>query len=163
MSVHSFLSPEEFYAGLLADMQPATAKIYGTMKHTRIEAAYRNRKFTVYKMKEQRPIKLTTISVLDFVCDDQDGSTMQIIDETTNQELLVGYTPVQVFDYPIFVHLPVNNKLRWSARKDNPTDPSLSFLMVLRTRSRLHLREQGIIYMETSLNFDKEFNPLPAL
>lgn len=164
MSVQSFLSPEEFFAGLLDTMPPETAKLHSKMKHIRIEPAYRNRKFFIYKMDGNKPKKLGTVSVHDFVCDDVDGTSMQLcLNDDTSNLLLVGYTPVQLFDFPVFLHMPVVNKLRWSSKRDDNTGPSLNFLIAVRTRSRFHLREQGVVYLETSRTFDKEFNPLPAL
>lgn len=158
MSVNSFLSPEEFYARLVETMPPEAAKTYRTMRHTRIEPAYRNRKFIVYEMNGDRPKKLDTVLVYDFVADDVEGTSMQLeLESRPGELLLVGYAPVQVFHFPVFVCLPPNNKLRWSARRDNPTDPSLSFLMVIRTQSRRHRREKGVIYMETSWSFEEEF------
>ena len=57
------------------------------------------------------------------------------------------------------MHLPVNQKVRWSAKLDDPEDQSLSFLMVVRTQTRRNLRERDAIYMESTKEFQKEFFP----
>jgi len=158
MSADYFLSPEEFYSKLITDRPVKEAALYGSMRHTRIEPGYKNRKFIVYKMNGKHAEKLATLAILDFVCDDEEGSTMQLQwMEHPDKVLLVGYYPTQVFDFPLFIHLPVNNKLRWSARTGKSKEPSLSFLMVIRSQSRQSLRDKNTIYMEANKSFQKEF------
>lgn len=158
-----FLTPEDFYKFLADGIDEGSKELLAGMKHTRIEAAYRNRKFIVYKMNGREHEKLATLAVLDFLCDDEVGCSTQIEWlERPGDVITIGYEPVQLWDFPIFVHLPVNQKVRWSAKEDNPDDRSLSFLMVLRTQTRRHLRERDAVYMETYRSFQEEFFPPTA-
>lgn len=150
--------PDEFYKHLADSIDEESKAGLANMKHTRIEAAYRNRKFIIYEMQGRQPVKLATVSVLDFVCDDDEGCSTQLEwMENPGDLITVGYEPVQLWDFPIFVHLPVHQKVRWSAREDDVNDCSLSFLMVIRTQTRRHLRERDAIYMETYRSYQEEF------
>lgn len=158
-----FLTPEDFSTYLADRIDDNSKQILSTMRHTRVEAAYTNRKFVVYKMVAGAPSKIATLCVLDFLCDDEVGCSAQI--EWMDSDLdpvTIGYAPTQLWDLPIFVHLPVNQKVRWSAREDNPEDQSLSFLVVVRTQTRRNLRENGAIYMETYRSYQEEFHPKHA-
>lgn len=159
---YGFLMPEEFSEYLAENISEEEKEVLAGMRHTRIEPAYRNRKFIVYRMDGRLPEKLATLAVMDFVCDDEDGCSTQIEWMETGDIITVGYAPTQVFDFPIFVHLPVNQKVRWSAKTDNPEDQSLSFLMVVRTQTRRNLRERDATYMETTREFQREFFPKEA-
>ena len=153
-----FLSPEEFYEILADELPNGDKDLLASMPHTRIESGYRGRKFIVYKMEGRHPEKIATFCINDFVCDDEDGCSTQI--EWLEQPgaiLTVGYYPTQLWDFPIFCHLPVSTKVRWAAKVDNTDDRVLSFMMVLRTQSRRHLRERDVIYMEASRVFQEEF------
>lgn len=156
---YGFLMPEDFSEYLADNIDEADKAVLATMKHTRIEPAYRNRKFIVYEMVNRLPEKLATLAIMDFVCDDEEGCSTQIEWLETGDIVTVGYAPTKVFDFPIFVHLPVNQKVRWSAKFDDPEDQSLSFLMVVRTQTRRNLRERDAIYMESTKEFQKEFFP----
>lgn len=150
--------PDEFYKHLANNIDDGAKSVLATMKHTRIEAAYRNRKFIVYEMRGRQPEKLATISVCDFECNDEEGCSTQLEwMENPGEFITVGYEPIQLWDFPVFLHLPVHQKVRWSAREDDINDCSLSFLMVIRTQTRRHLREKDAIYMETYRSFQEEF------
>lgn len=153
-----FIAPDVFQKHLVEGIDDDSKAVLSTMKHTRIEAAYRNRKFIVYEMKERAASKLATVCVLDFLCDDDDGCSTQLEwMERPGEILTVGYAPVQLWDFPIFVYLPVHQKVRWSAREGDVNNRSLSFMMVVRTQSRYHLRERDVIYMEAHRTFHEEF------
>lgn len=150
--------PDEFYRYLADNIDDDAKAALATMKHTRVEAAYRNRKFIVYEMQGRQPVKLGTIAVCDFECNDEEGCSTQLEWlENPGDCITVGYEPIQLWDFPVFVHLPLHQKVRWSARENDTDDRSLSFLMVVRTQSRRHLREKGVIYMEAYRSFQEEF------
>ena len=157
-----FLMPEDFYKLLANGIPEEEKQVLSTMRHTRIEAAYRNRRFVVYQMVGGRSEVLANLIVNDFICNDDEGCSTEIEWVETGEAITVGYEPTQVFEFPIFVHLPVNQKVRWSARDDNPDDRSLSFLIVIRSQTRRHLRERDAIYMETHRSYHEEFHPKEA-
>ena len=159
----NFLSSEEYYDVLVEGLPQTTRDALDSMRHVRVEPAYRNRKFIVYRMDLRHPEKLATLNILDYVCNDEDGSTTQIEwMERPGSIITIGHTPTKVFDFPIFAHIPLSQKTRWGVRTDDVDDPSLSFLLVLRTQSRRHLRERDVVYMESNKAFQLEFFPKPV-
>jgi hypothetical protein len=52
---YGFLMPEDFSDYLADNIDEADKAVLATMKHTRIEPAYRNRKFIVYEMVNRLP------------------------------------------------------------------------------------------------------------
>lgn len=164
MSTHNnFLTSEDFFQLLAGSIPKEEQAVLNTMRHTRVETGYRGRKFIVYRIVNRLPEKLATLAINDFVCDDEYGCSTQIEWlERPGSFITVGYEPIRLWDFPIFCHLPVAQKLRWTAKADNPDDRSLGFLIVLRTQSRLHLRERNVVYMETSRSYQEEFHSKSA-
>lgn len=151
------MSAEDHFERLVETLHPSTLSLYRQTKHVRIETAYRQRQFIVYKIVRREPEILDRIMVNDFICDDEVGATTELMSVKRNERISVGFAPVQLFHHPIFVCIPLHPKLRWSTTPDKPQSGSLGFPLVIRTMSRLNLRERGIIYMETGPEFSKEF------
>lgn len=152
-----FMTPGEHFDKLLATLTEEDLALYRGMRNTRPEAAYRNRSFVVYEIVQREPLITATINILDFVADDADGATCEVIDTSTRRTMTVGYTPVRLFDFPIFVHLPLHGKLRWSTIAEKPNQGSLAFDIIIRCQSRNHLRERGVVYCESGINYAREF------
>ena len=83
--------PDEFYKHLANNIDDGAKSVLATMKHTRIEPAYRNRKFIVYEMVNRIPEKLATLAIMDFVCDDEEGCSTQIEWLETGDIVTVGH------------------------------------------------------------------------
>ena len=134
MSETRFLSPEEYFDVLFNDLPIEQRNLYTSMRHVRTEPGFRGRKFLAYEIVNREPQKIGTFNILDFICNDEDGASIQVEWlEQPGKILTVGYHPVQVFNLPVFIHLPLYNKMRWSVRDDDTDNPSLSFLLVVRT------------------------------
>lgn len=152
-----FMTPGEHFASLLETMEEQERDTYQGLLHIRSEACFRGRSLVVYQIHDRRPMILDNLTVLDFLCNDEAGASCEIRSEALGETLLVGYAPIQLFKYPVFVHLPLHAKVRWSAPVNQPEKASLAFDMAIRTQSRLHLRERGVTYCETGVNYAKEF------
>lgn len=157
MTQSSFLSPEEFFEVLVKDMPKESVEAYDSIRHTRVEPAYKGKRFAVYKMQDDKPIILGHVKVKDFVCNDEDGGSTVLVWEKTGEEVEVGYVPTQLFGFNLFVHLPLDIKVRWTTRRGKALSPLLSFLMVVRSCSRRSLREPNVVYFESMKTFTREF------
>lgn len=153
-----FMTPEDHYARLVTRLEPETLALYNQTQHGRVETAYRNRNFVVYRMDGRAPREIDRILINDFRCDDERGATTELMSLVTKKIITVGYAPVQVFDHPVFVSIPLSAKVRWSAMPSAPDKGSLAFPLYIRTMSRHHMRERGIVYFETGPVFGKEFH-----
>lgn len=157
MNQADFLPVTDHYARLAALLSPKDLEDYARIKHVRSEVAYHNRSFVVYEIRNRAPNILDQLTVLDFSCDEADGASTELLSKTLGTKLVVGYKPIRLFTYPIFVHIPLHSKIRWSTTEDRIEGGSLAFDLVIRTVSRLHLQERGIVYCETGVSFAKEF------
>jgi len=158
MQAHDFMDVETHFSRLLAGLPTQQQKAFATFKHTRVETAFRKRHFIIYQMDGGHPHEFDRVVVVDFHADDEHGITTMLELQSTGDTLLVGYAPIQLFTFPIFVWLPLHSKLRWGAPAEAVNEGSLGFPMCIRTESRLGLRENGICYCETGVSYGKEFD-----
>lgn len=157
MKHEQFLTSSEHFEHLARTLDGAERAVYNTMKHVRSEPAFRNRTFIIYDIRDRELNVIDTITVMDFVANERVGATTQLRSSRLKSELMVGYRPARLFDYPVFMHLPLYVKLRWSTTIDNIKGGSLGFDIAIRTASRLHLRERGVTYCETGVTVSEEF------
>lgn len=158
--MEQFMSPGQHFCALLDTLGAEERKFYEGMKNTRTEACFRNRPLVVYRIVDRKPEILDNLTVLDFIANDEFGATCEIRSQKTGTTIIVGYKPIRLFTYPVFVFLPLHAKLRWSAKPSAPLVGSLAFDLVIRTQSRTHLRERGMTYCETGVTFAQEFEGL---
>lgn len=152
-----FLSPGEHFDALLAIQPAAVQAEYKSLNHIRQEVCYRGRTFIVYQIENRAPKILANISVMDFVANDMAGASCELRCAETGKIMIVGYEPVKLFDFPVYVHLPLHLKLRWSTTPDRLQYGSLAFDMAVRTKTRSSLRERGAVFCETGVSYAKEF------
>jgi len=150
------MSVEDHFIGLVDTLPPQTREIYNRCRAVRIETAFRSRHFIIYKLRGKDPVELDRVSFEGFECDDF-GATTTIRSIETSLQITIGYTPVQVFDYPIFMFIPLHAKIRW-ATVSAGAGGSLAYPIGIRTQSRRGLREKGVVHCETGLVYGKEFD-----
>lgn len=148
----------DHFAQLVTRLDPKVLALYNSTKHVRVETGFRGRQFVVYRMEGRDPKIVDRYTVNDFICNDEEGSTADITSAETGRTITIGYGPVQIPGYAIFLSLPLHAKIRWSAPASNLDAGSLGFPIVIRTMSRLTLRERGVTYMESGTEFGKEFD-----
>lgn len=158
MQDKDFMSVNAHFDAMVAQLPPAQAETYRGTKHARVETAFRNRHFVVYDMVGRTPHVLDRIIINDFTCDDEKGASAELTSTDSGQTLIINYRPQQLFRFPVFVAIPLHTKIRWGALEDDIDGGSLAFPILIRTRSRLHLRERGVTYCETGPAFGQEFD-----
>ena len=154
-----YLSDKETFERLISRMPETLRAEYDTLGFHRVETAFTNRRFVVYKMDRNTPVQLMTLKVNDFVCDDEIGCTAELEIIGTGETFVVGHTPVKVPGQPVFVSIPVKPNLIFSIPEvDHPeVSHSLAFPLLIRTKSRRSIRERNVIHMETNVIFNQEF------
>lgn len=162
-----FMSPQEHFDRLLNGLDSDQLSLFQRMKNTRVETAFRGRTFTVYNIMKREANVLDTLTVRDFECNDDDGASTLVQSANSGTEFEVGYTPVQVPGYHVFLYLPLHAKLRWSTHAGNVNGGSMAFPLLVRTMSRkllstgnYDLREKGVTYCETGVEYAREFEGL---
>jgi hypothetical protein len=153
-----FMPLLEHFSALVDLMDPEDFAFYEKLKHVRVETCYRDRQMIVYEMEGSSPRQIDRLTFKDFQCDDQIGATSELYSELFDESLILGYEPQRIFGYEIYMFIPLDPKTRWAAGPSNPRAGSLSFPIVVRTRTRHSLRERGAQYCETGKSFGTEFN-----
>lgn len=151
------MTPEQHFDRLVELMPKADRAEHDAMKHVRIEDGFQGRTFYLYEMVGREPEVLDQITVEDFVCNERVGASIEVRN-SAGKILEISYTPVRLFDRPVFMFLPLHGRVRWSTTPSKPLNGSLAFPLGIRTKSRMHLRERGVVHCETGVVFDKEFN-----
>lgn len=151
------MPPTEHLDRLVEGLPPAQQEAYRSLRHARVETAYRNRTFILYDMRERDAFVLEKLTVLDYECDDSSGASCEVRAERSGKVFTVGYTPCLIAPHNVFIFLPLQGKLRWSSRPSALFKGSLGFPLVVRTQSRLHMRERDVTYCETGVQFSQEF------
>lgn len=153
-----FVPVLDHFAALVTRMPEHLYREYSRLPHVRVETAFYGRHFILYQMAGRAPRELGRIIVNDLETSREHGLSSEIIDVATGRRLVVGYTPVKLWNHPVFVCIPLHAKVRWGcAEEDIGKTGSQAWPLVIRTQSRRHLREHGVTYCETGPAFAEEF------
>ncbi len=159
-----FLDDDDNLADL-ADRIPGHGRdIYKSYKALKIEAAFDDRIFVLYKptglteRNEHRdPEILTTVRLIDLRLSSTDG-IIRAMDENNGEVTEVGYVPERLFGYDVVISIPPRLTLKWDARiVDGVVRRSLSYPVLIKTRTRGDWYSAGVTGMETPNNFRKLF------
>jgi len=151
-----FLSPEEHYQTLVTSLSEDQRRIYDRTRHGRIETGFAGRHFVLYRMQGDEVVELDTIQIEQFDMDDEMGGRFILYSRGTERELEVTHKPTQLWEHPVFMAVPLHPKLRMSLKRSGGK-PSLAFPIFIRTLSRFHPRETGVVHCETGAVFSREF------
>ena len=154
-----YLNDKETFERLISRMPEEQRKEYEALSFHRVETAFTNRRFIVYKMDRNDPVQLMTLKVNDFACDDTEGCTTELEIVGTGETFVVGHMPTKVPGQPIFLSIPVKPNLIYAIPEENHPEVShsLAFPLLVRTKSRRSMRERGVVHMETNVLFNQEF------
>lgn len=151
------MSVEDHFNKLIDRLARDDRSQFDEMRHVRVETGFRDRDFIIYKMRGTEPEVLDTLRVLSFSCTDDFGASAEIHSSTWDQIVPIDYTPRAMWQYPVFMWLPLHSRIRWASHEDRIGEGSLGFPIVIRTKSRRHLKEHNVIYCETLTSFSTEF------
>lgn len=157
-----FLLAPEHFARLVAKLPRDERDLFEELRHVRIETAFKDRHFVVYRMDDHgHPIVIDRLVIGDFECDDIEGASTAVWSTELKQGAIIGYTPELLWDYDAFMFMPLHGKIRWASSDPDSGKCSLGYPIGIKTRSRLNLREPGVTYIETLKSFGDEFKLLP--
>jgi hypothetical protein len=157
-----FLPASEHFKLLEAQLTGAQLDLFRQTRNGRSEMAYPGRTFVAYRMRDRQPEVLDKLMVNDFSCDEEAGASTELVSLITGKPLVVNHGPVQVFDLPVFLALPLSLKLTWRVKPSNPDKGSLGFPIYVRTMSRASHRQTGVVHFETGVEFGQEFPEVAA-
>lgn len=158
MHEQDFMHVEDHFNALVETLPQDVKNTYNKCRSLRIESAFRGRHFIVYKVRGKDPVELDRLTFLDFTCNDLLGARATLESAETGKHLTIGYTPCQVFDFPLFMFIPLHAKVRWATTPDSVGLGSLAFPLAVRTQSNRGMRELGVIHCETGVKYGQEFS-----
>ena len=166
----TYLTDEENLAELIAAMPEHEQAPFSEMGASRIEAAFKGRVLVLYKPngltkegQHREPVVLTTVEFVDFLCDSSDGADFTIRDVRAGETMTIGHQPTRLFDYNVFLHIPLTYRMRYDARRvDGGVQRSLVFPVSVYTRNRSSNYSAGVHYAETPNRF-REMYPKVSL
>lgn len=129
-----------------------------SLKHRRIEQGFKDRKFIVYNYDKRKVNILANLHVLDFQADEEEGCSFDLSWGDKGDNLIIGHTPVKLWDFPIYMSVPCHPRLMFSlAVEGNKVSQSLAFPVMIKTQSRMSLKEGGVTYIESLKTFNETF------
>lgn len=158
-----FFTDEQNVAELVSHMPEEDQRRFLNYGHNRVEPAFLNRVFIVYKPtgllpggQHRQPEILNLVKVIDFSVDPAEGCYVVLKDQTTQQELRIGHVPRRVYGYPVYMSVPTKLQLKWDARNvGNRVWRSLSFALLVKTKNRSDFFSKGNTYLETPNTFKR--------
>ncbi len=163
MSTTNFLSDEASLADIISRMSSPDREIFDTYKSLKVEAAFLDRIFVVYKpcglqegprAAHRDPEVLTQIRVTDFRVDCKTGAEVDLEDLTTREVMTCGFIPKRLFNYDVFCGVAPRQRMNWDASIVNGIlRRTLSFGLLLKVRSRAEFFSMGATAFETPNNF----------
>lgn len=158
-----YFTDEQNMQDLLKHMPEEERKRFESFGHNRVEPAFVNRVFIVYKPtgltpdnRHRQPEILNLIKVIDFAVDAREGAYAVLKEQMTQQELTVTHVPKRLFAYPVYISVPPKLTLKWDGR--NVSDKvwrSLSFAFLIKTKNKSSFYSKGNVYIETPNNFKR--------
>jgi len=164
------MSEKDNLADLIARMSPDDRQLYESFGHVWTDAAFVNRRFFVVKTAGKRrdgtpnpPEVLGSIRVIDFHCDAKIGSTCTLMDDKSSRTLQVGYVPVKLFRFPVFVSIPVYQGVKWEAKEqaDGRYTRSLVWGICFKQQSSIKFYNRDNVSVLTPNQYQQAFGDRP--
>lgn len=143
------LSAEKETPDFESQMDARTRAVFESFKHLRVEAAFDDRYFYLFRHgADNKPDILTQIRVVDFECVSKEGSSILIEDMNTGEKMTLDHVPRLVFGYPVFMYAATVAAVQFTLRKGVR---SLTYPIMIKTRYRASTEFPGAstVYVET--------------
>lgn len=144
----------ELFAAMAKQMTRADQAVFNASRHGRVEVVGPRQEFVVYVMSDGKPIVKSIIGIDILDLDYEFGLRMGVQDLASGARINVSYGPKRLFDFPVFLSLPLSCKIRFREGR------GVSWPVFIKTASRFHLQERGTVYCESSQCFAKEFGQI---
>ena len=154
------MSATQTYKRMLGRLKKEDQELFHFLGHGRVETCFVDRVFLIYHMVNEKPVVIDRVIVTGFSTDTQRGAHMGIKSVLSGNTIGIGYGPVKLWDYPIFLSIPMYHKVGWAVAESDADSlrGSLSWQVYILTEDRMHMRQPRVTYMETGPEFGREFN-----
>lgn len=156
---------------LIRHMPEDQREEWQTLGHTTTEAAFYNRKLYVIKTKgrsnntgiPKQPDVLGVVKVAAFSASLDAGCTMMLIDTRTSETMLADHTPRRLFDWPIYVSIPISQGVIWGCDigPNGEVQRALMTGICWKQQSALKFVNRNNVSLTTANVYTKLFGPPP--
>ena len=155
----------ENLADLIARIDQSERPLYDGLGHIFSEAAFINRRFLVVTTQgatsegPRQPKYESCVVVTNFICTPRNGSVITLSDSATGRSMQAGHVPVRLFNYPVYVSVPIYQGVRWEAREqpDGSYRRTLVFGICFKQRSSLKFYNRGNVAVVTPNEYRRHF------
>lgn len=155
-----FLDDKESLREIVALLGEAGSREYYSYEGLTLEAGFQDRKMVVYTLEDDRPTNIETLTLGSITLDEHKGPFVTFEHRGISSKF--GVVPMRVKDREIFVHVPQNFIFKWRGKVvRGGIQYAALYAVLVKTRSREHLRVEGHTYMVTLNKFRERFPEVP--
>lgn len=160
------LSADDNLADLIARIAPEDRALYDSLRHVYTEAGFFNRRFVIVKTMgkdpaghPRQPDILGAVRLLAFTCNNERGSEITVMDESSSRTLQVGHVPVKLFRFPVFLSVPIYQGVKWEAKElgDGSYGRRLVFGVCFKQMSAIKFYNKDAVAALTPNEYKKHF------
>lgn len=156
----TFLNDAESFQAIVEQLPDDELEIYRGMGALTLTSVFPNRVMVIYTLRGSKPTNIELITVGDLSITRRDGPTLEL---TAPGKLLeLGVLPQRWFGRDIFFQMPQNFVLKWLGKRTAEAGSGVlqfvpSAAVLVRSRSRPHMRIDGETYAETLNDFREKY------
>ena len=155
---YKILDEQDSFAAHLQRMSPEDLALYQSFGNNKAETIFIDRVLYLYKCmgrgsdnKQRDPEVLAKIRVNNFYFNLENGFTVSLLNETTNEKQVVTGVPAKLFGFDVFACVPTSftikfNKILWDNGRSN-FDASL--ILYIKAKNKADFFSYRNLYLET--------------
>lgn len=133
------------------------ARLYRMFHHVRVEVLRAGDQLVAYEMAGRSPQIRDIIEIDSLEIDPKSGLIVHAGSNKTDEAVEISVLPQLLLGLRVFVFLPLNPGLRFEPSPSDIHQGELCFPLVIRTASRMSMREQGVLHLEKRKDFEETF------
>jgi hypothetical protein len=155
----TFLDDKESLQAIVEQLPDDELEIYQGMGALTLTSVFPNRVFVLYTLQGGKPRNIELITIGDIGLTRREGPTLQM--SAPGKHLELGVLPQRWFGRDIFFQVPQNFVLKWLGKRVEGGKSSVTFVassaVLVRSRSRPHMKIDGETYAETLNDFREKY------
>lgn len=145
---------------VLSYLTPIEARQYQLFNHVRVEVLKTGDELVAYEVIARRPKILDLIEIDSISIDPDVGLQVHLGSNKSDNSFDLDVLPRKPFGLEVFAFLPLNPGLRFEPTPESIERGTLSFPLVIRTKSRLSMFEQGVVHLEKRKDYEATFGAI---
>jgi len=156
----TFLDDKESFQAIVEQLPDDELEIYRSMGALTLTSVFPNRVLVIYTLRGSKPTNIELITIGDIGITRRGGPTLEM--SAPGKHLELGVLPQRWFGRDLFFQVPQNFTLRWLGKRTAQDGPmgvhfAASSAVLVRSRSRPHMKMEGETYSETLNEFREKY------